>query len=79
MFVDPVPCFRHHEDCFWINGFEVPPSGLPSEPLLLTTLCGHGHFDLTAYDAYNSGRMKDEELSLDSLKASLAKVPVVQP
>ena len=29
--------------------------------MILTALCGHGHFDLAAYDAYLNGRMVDLE------------------
>ena len=36
------------------------------ETVILTALCGHGHFDLTAYDAYLSGAMEDEEVSRKS-------------
>eukprot|EP00668_Euglena_longa_P011228 GGOE01013614.1.p1 GENE.GGOE01013614.1~~GGOE01013614.1.p1 ORF type:complete len:465 (-),score=115.40 GGOE01013614.1:280-1605(-) len=58
------------------EALECKKTGQPK--VILTTLSGHGHFDLAAYDAFNTGRMQDEELSLDSLKASLAKVPVVE-
>src|SRR3954464_4317234 len=32
------------------------------EKVILTALCGHGHFDLGAYEAYLSGRMVDEDV-----------------
>src|SRR5215212_7858367 len=32
------------------------------EKVILTALCGHGHFDLAAYDSYLSGRMVDEDV-----------------
>ena len=47
------------------------------EKVILTALCGHGHFDLAAYDAYLSGRMSDEEVSADRLNEALATVPAV--
>jgi tryptophan synthase beta chain len=47
--------------------------------VLLTALCGHGHFDLAAYDAYLGGKMVDHALSSDSLKAAMATVPVIAP
>jgi tryptophan synthase beta chain len=34
---------------------------------ILFNLCGHGHFDMSAYDEYLSGRMTDLELSQDEL------------
>ena len=47
------------------------------EKVILTALCGHGHFDLAAYDAYLSGRMSDEEVSADRLNEALATVPAM--
>ena len=47
------------------------------EKVILTALCGHGHFDLAAYDAYLSGRMTDEDVSVDRLRAGLATVPAL--
>jgi tryptophan synthase beta chain len=47
------------------------------EKVILTALCGHGHFDLTAYEAYLDGRMTDEEFTEEKLQASLATVPAV--
>jgi tryptophan synthase beta chain len=45
------------------------------ERVILFNLCGHGHFDLAAYDAYISGALEDYELSDYELHAALAKVP----
>ena len=45
------------------------------EKVILTALCGHGHFDLAAYEAYLDGRMVDEELTDERLAAGLATVP----
>jgi tryptophan synthase beta chain len=47
------------------------------ETVILTALCGHGHFDLTAYDAYLSGTMKDEEVSEARFAEALATLPEV--
>ena len=47
------------------------------ERVLLTALCGHGHFDLAAYDAYLGGAMVDHKLSDASIKEALATVPVI--
>jgi tryptophan synthase beta chain len=47
------------------------------EKVILTALCGHGHFDLAAYDAYLDGRMVDEEVSDERLASALATVPSV--
>jgi len=47
------------------------------ETVILTALCGHGHFDLPAYDAYLNGRMEDELVSDERFAAALATVPVM--
>ena len=47
------------------------------EKVILTALCGHGHFDMAAYDAYLSGRLVDEDVSGERLAAGLAGVPVL--
>jgi tryptophan synthase beta chain len=47
------------------------------ETVILTALCGHGHFDLTAYDEYLSGNMKDEVVSDERFAAALANLPTV--
>jgi tryptophan synthase beta chain len=47
------------------------------ETVILTALCGHGHFDLAAYDSYLSGRMTDEEVTDARFAAALATVPDV--
>jgi len=47
------------------------------EKVLLTALCGHGHFDLAAYDAFLGGTMIDHELSEASIQAALETVPKI--
>jgi len=43
--------------------------------VILFGLCGHGHFDLSAYDAYLAGRLEDPEFSEEDLTAALAGLP----
>ena len=45
--------------------------------MILTALCGHGFFDLAAYDDYLNGRMVDEDVSEERLEAGLAALPAV--
>jgi tryptophan synthase beta chain len=45
------------------------------ERVILFNLCGHGHFDMSAYDSYISGDLQDFSLPDDALEASLAKLP----
>ena len=47
------------------------------EKVILTALCGHGHFDLAAYDAYLSGAMTDEPVSEERFAAALETVPAI--
>ena len=47
------------------------------ETVILTALCGHGHFDLAAYEEYLSGNMKDEVISEERFAAGLANLPQV--
>jgi tryptophan synthase beta chain len=44
---------------------------------ILFNLSGHGHFDLTAYDAYNSGKIIDVPFSEEKLVEGLAELPLV--
>ena len=48
------------------------------ETVILTALCGHGHFDLAAYENYLAGAMVDEEVSDERFAAALATLPEVQ-
>ena len=48
------------------------------EKVILTALCGHGHFDLAAYDAYLSGKMVDETITPQRFADSIAKIPAVK-
>jgi tryptophan synthase beta chain len=45
------------------------------ERVILFGLCGHGHFDLAAYDAYLAGTLEDPEFSEADRDAALAQLP----
>ncbi|TML99036.1 MAG: TrpB-like pyridoxal phosphate-dependent enzyme [Actinobacteria bacterium] len=45
------------------------------ERVILFGLCGHGHFDLSAYDAYLAGQLEDPEFSEADMDAALARLP----
>ena len=47
------------------------------EKVILTALCGHGHLDLGAYDAYLSGQVSDHAWDGAGSEAALAKLPVL--
>src|SRR3989441_12946999 len=45
------------------------------ERVILFGLCGHGHFDMSAYDAYLSGTLADIEVSEAEMEAALERLP----
>jgi tryptophan synthase beta chain len=45
------------------------------ERVVLFNLCGHGHFDISAYEAFLEGKLEDLQLSEEDLAASLASLP----
>src|SRR4051795_12092390 len=45
------------------------------ERTILFGLCGHGHFDLAAYDAFLAGNLDDTEFSEAEMHAALEKLP----
>ncbi len=45
------------------------------ERVILFGLCGHGHFDLSAYDAYLAGELEDPEFSEQDMDTALARLP----
>jgi tryptophan synthase beta chain len=45
------------------------------ERTILFGLCGHGHFDLAAYEAYLAGSLEDPEFSETDLERALASLP----
>ncbi|HEY7076048.1 MAG TPA: TrpB-like pyridoxal phosphate-dependent enzyme [Solirubrobacteraceae bacterium] len=49
------------------------------ERTILFGLCGHGNFDLAAYDAYLAGRLEDPEFSEDDLQSALDRLPEGAP
>ena len=50
-------------------------SGEPK--VILTALCGHGHFDMVAYQNYLSGEMPDYDLPQERIDAAVANLPAV--
>jgi tryptophan synthase beta chain len=44
---------------------------------ILFNLCGHGHFDLSAYESYLAGRLQDYEYPAEEVQAALAGLPQV--
>jgi len=45
------------------------------ERVILFGLCGHGHFDLSAYDAYLAGTLEDPDFSQAEMDRAIAALP----
>jgi tryptophan synthase beta chain len=45
--------------------------------IILFNLSGHGHFDLSAYEAYLSGRLQDHEHPAEAIASAKVGIPVV--
>ena len=45
--------------------------------VILFNLCGHGHFDLSAYERYLDGSLEDYEYPAEKVEAALAGLPAV--
>jgi tryptophan synthase beta chain len=43
--------------------------------VILFNLSGHGHFDMSAYDAYHAGKLEDLEFSEQDMEAALERLP----
>ncbi|MCC6803063.1 MAG: TrpB-like pyridoxal-phosphate dependent enzyme, partial [Anaerolineae bacterium] len=46
--------------------------------VILFNLCGHGHFDMTAYEAYLNGSLTDYEYPQADIEAAMAQLPVIE-
>ncbi len=46
---------------------------------ILFNLCGHGHFDMSAYDAYLSGNIREVDVQDEQISASMAGTDIFQP
>ena len=47
------------------------------EEVILFNLCGHGHFDMAAYDKFNQRLMKDSNFNDQEVALALAGIPKV--
>jgi tryptophan synthase beta chain len=45
---------------------------------ILFNLCGHGYFDMQAYDDYLSGKIVDHEVTKEEIEASLKEIVPLQ-
>jgi len=47
------------------------------ERVILFNLCGHGHFDMSAYDAYLGGELSDYEYPQEAIDKAMASLPQI--
>ncbi len=59
------------------EALEAKAEGRPR--VILFGLSGHGHFDLSAYDAYLRGRLEDYDYPAEDVDESLAGIAQLQP
>jgi tryptophan synthase beta chain len=45
------------------------------ERTILFNLCGHGHFDVTAYEQYLAGKLVDLEYPKSAIQEAIARIP----
>jgi tryptophan synthase beta chain len=45
--------------------------------VILFNLSGHGHFDLSAYEAFLNGKLEDYEYPAEAVEAAMAELPKV--
>jgi tryptophan synthase beta chain len=71
----PAPESAHAIRVAIDEALEAKQEGKPRT--ILFNLSGHGHVDMTAYDAYFAGKLEDFEYSAEKVKESLAHLPKV--
>ena len=45
--------------------------------MILTALCGHGHFDMAAYDDFLHGRLRDFDYPEEKVHEAMERIPEV--
>jgi tryptophan synthase beta chain len=69
----PAPEPAHAIRAVMDEAEEAKEAGEPR--VILFNLCGHGHFDLGAYDAFLAGELEDPEFSEADMQEALARLP----
>uniref|UniRef100_A0A7N0ZSY6 Uncharacterized protein n=1 Tax=Kalanchoe fedtschenkoi TaxID=63787 RepID=A0A7N0ZSY6_KALFE len=57
-------------------GSHKPNTAVPQ--VILMAMCGHGHFDLPAYDKYLRGNLVDLSFSEERIRSSLENIPLIR-
>lgn len=71
----PAPEAAHAVKAVMDEAIKAKESG--TEKVILFNLSGHGYFDMSAYDFYFSGEMKDIAYSQEEVKKSISNLPKV--
>jgi len=61
-----------------IRGVIKEAENAPEGKVIVYNHSGHGHFDLSAYEAYFKGELKDYEYPEEKIKESLEKLPDIE-
>jgi tryptophan synthase beta chain len=69
----PAPEAAHALRAGFIEAERARQSG--QRRVILIGLSGHGHFDMSAYDAYHAGQLQDLEFSEADVRDALAHLP----
>jgi tryptophan synthase beta chain len=69
----PAPEVNHAIKATMDLALEAREAG--EEKVILFNLCGHGHFDLMAYEAYLAGELVDLEYSEEEIERAVARIP----
>jgi tryptophan synthase beta chain len=69
----PAPEAAHAIRAVIDEALKAKKSG--SKSVIAFNLCGHGHFDMSAYDAYFAGELPEYEYSESEVEQALAGVP----
>jgi tryptophan synthase beta chain len=69
----PAPEVAHAIKATIDLALEAKESG--EEKVILFNLCGHGHFDLAAYEQYLAGKLVDLEHSEEEIERAVAEIP----
>ena len=74
-FILPAPESAHAIACAINKALKCKETG--EEKVIFFNLSGHGDFDLTAYEAYLTGKLEDFEYTEDMLKQGLSTIPEI--
>ena len=73
----PAPESSHAIRVAIDEALEAKASG--EKKVIAFNLSGHGHFDMTAYDAYHKGQLEDYEYPAEMVEAAMHRLPQVAP